>query len=567
MLKFQPSVTLFLMEDERYFEFDIKNITEAIASTDDDDEDYEDLSKEEQKLDDRLILLEIGAEVELFKGQKKRGVWIAATDKDARDNWVKHINNAIKLVSSGWTPPEPEAKAVSQPQEQKDLGHNHSHGDGHDHDHKPRFDIGTRVLCNTGMWSPGKVVAHNYTESDWGGKTVPYQVELDEGGLIFAPVDEDYVIRLDDGTPPPPIERQQDIPEESKTPVTVITGFLGAGKTTLVNYILTSKEHGMRIAVIENEFGAINIDKSLVQDNLNTKEDLITMQNGCICCTVRGDLINAMQQLAERREEIDAVIIETTGLADPGPVCVSFKTPQLSQHFRIDGVVCMVDAKYIESHLQETRADDAVNESAQQLGFADKILLNKVDLVSRDDVTRIKKTIKSVNGFAPIIETSQSKVPLERVIGIDAFDPTKLDDFNTEIAEEEECETDKSCCTAQGCTKVKKSVGNKRHDLSGVGSVGLTVDGVLSDQKFCDWLSNLVGDPDFAINLYRSKGVLNLDCDKERKWVFQGVHDNILCKPSPELWKAGEARTSKIVFIGRNLNKNALDAGFRACLA
>jgi len=311
------------------------------------------------------------------------------------------------------------------------------------------------VLCNTGMWSRGQVVALNYREDSWPeGKTVPYQVDLEEGGLIFAPYDEDMVIRLDDGTTPPPIEVEKVVDDADKTPVTVITGFLGAGKTTLVNYILTSKEHGMRIAIIENEFGAINIDEALVEDNLKTKEDLITMQNGCICCTVRGDLINALQQLAERRHEIDAVIIETTGLADPGPVCVTFKMPQLQNHFRVDGIVCLVDAQHIEKHLQEKREKGTVNESAQQLGFADKILLNKVDLVTRKDIQRIKQTMRQVNGFADVIETNQSKVPLDRILGIDAFNVERAVDINTEVLEPEpECEEDKKCCTSKGCKK------------------------------------------------------------------------------------------------------------------
>lgn len=528
LLKAWP-MTLFLMADERYLEVEIKAVVSVAAA------------------DATMFQLKVEAEHDLFKGKEKGSLWLAAEDAEARDMWVAEINAAMERFKQGW---EPEEEAAAEKGE-KDF---HSH-EGHDHSHagdKPRrFSVGTKVFCNTGVWSPGVVVALDYREDDWEeGKTAPYQVELKEGGLIFAPLDEDEVIRVDDGTPPPPVKREPVVDEASKTPVTVITGFLGAGKTTLVNYILTSKEHGMRIAIIENEFGAINIDQALVEDNVKTTEDLITMQNGCICCTVRGDLINAMQQLAERRDTIDAVIIETTGLADPGPVCVTFNMPQLKPHFRVDGIVCMVDAKFIESHLHETRAEGAVNESAQQLGFADKILLNKIDLVKRKDIVRIKNTIRHVNGFAEIIETSQSKIGLDRILGISAFDPMRLtEDFSIEIEME-------------GKAAKKKTPTSKKHDLTGVGSMGLTHEGVLSDDKFCQWLSALLEDEQFVLNLYRCKGVLCLDADPEYKWVFQGVHDNILCKSSKVKWRKGEKLENKIVFIGRDLNQRKIEGTF-----
>lgn len=589
LLKPQPAV-LYLMQDERYLEIEVSKIVKVVSVEEDEEKN---LCAEELSADLRLLRIDVEEENDLFKGQESKSVWLAAEDEAKRNTWKKELDAAIDRFKSGWTP-NLEQKSDNPTDH---IGHDHSndqnghaHGHAHGKDTSIRFKIGTKVLCNTGMWSPGKVVALNYREEDWPEEeTVPYQVELETGGLIFAPIDDDNVIRLDDGSPPPPITVEKEVDEASKTPVTVITGFLGAGKTTLVNYILTSKEHGMRIAIVENEFGAINIDQALVEDNVKTNEDLITMQNGCICCTVRGDLINAMQQLAERRDKIDAVIIETTGLADPGPVCVSFKMPQLSRHFRVDGIVCLVDSKYIESHLLEKRNKGAVNESAQQLGFADKILLNKVDLVSRRDIVRIKKTIRNVNGFAELIETTQSCVPLDRILGISAFDVDRMVDLSSEIIEDEtqpeDCETDKKCCTPTGCEKqqateeLKKAQGvgnnkaartnkkkkrrNMKHDLTGVGSIGLSYEGVISEMKFCQWLNGLLAKEGFALNLYRCKGVLCLDVDPSKKFVFQGVHDNIQCKASTVLWGPNEKKTNKVVFIGRGLDKTMIEKGFK----
>lgn len=596
ILKPDPAV-LYLMEDNRYFEIEIKNLKNVVTV---DDEGWQLtgwltswLSKQSNPADKRLLQLVLEEEEDLFKGKgkKEKTIWLAAREGE-RDMWKNKLMEAKARVAAGWKPPVKDEK--------KEI-HGHAHGpnDGHNHGHKKkqnkapkkkdgelRFAVGTSVLCNTGVWSPAKIVAHYYREDHWEeGKVAPYQAELVEGGLIFCPVDDDRVVRLNDGSPPPEIEVEEEVDDADKTPVTVITGFLGAGKTTLVNYILTSKDHGMRIAIIENEFGAINIDEALVEDNLKTKEDLITMDNGCICCTVRGDLINALQQLAERRDQVDAVIIETTGLADPGPVCVSFKMPQLQRHFRVDGIVCLVDAKHIEGHLKEKRQAGTVNESAQQLGFADKILLNKVDLVTRKDVKRIKKTIRSVNSFADIIETQQSKVPLKRILGIDCFDVERSVDINpdmlqqqVEALKQEACDTDKSCCTEKGCSKEEEMLQKKKqlesgggairkHDLSGVGSLGLFYEGVLSDDKFCAWLGSILQQEDFAMNLYRCKGVLCLDADTSCKWVFQGVHDNIVCKRSKKLWKKKEKKLNKIVFIGRNLDQDMLEKGFLSCKA
>ncbi|GMI39455.1 hypothetical protein TeGR_g11793 [Tetraparma gracilis] len=182
-----------------------------------------------------------------------------------------------------------------------------------------------------------------------------------------------------------------------KTPITVITGFLGAGKTTLVNYIL-KEQTTWKIAVLENEFGEVSIDDGLVAESMDSPEDLITMDNGCVCCSVRGDLIRTLGQLAKRRTDFDAIILETTGMADPAPIIYTIQTnPKMSDHFRIDSLVCLASAKHIEQHLDEVKPDGAVNESLQQVAFADKILLNKVDLVSEEEKENVKKRLKGIN--------------------------------------------------------------------------------------------------------------------------------------------------------------------------
>ena len=176
----------------------------------------------------------------------------------------------------------------------------------------------------------------------------------------------------------------------TRTPITVITGFLGAGKTTLVNYIL-KEQNKWKIAVLENEFGEVSIDDGLVAESMDSQEDLITMDNGCVCCSIRGDLVRTLGQLAQRRHEFDAIILETTGVADPAPIIYTIQTNlKLSEHFSIDSIVCLVDAKHITQHLDEIKPEGNVNEALQQVAFADRILLNKTDLVSDEEKNKVK---------------------------------------------------------------------------------------------------------------------------------------------------------------------------------
>lgn len=279
---------------------------------------------------------------------------------------------------------------------------------------KLRFAIGARVECNCGSWKAGTVVKHFYSQKSFPeGMCVPYQVQLDDKKLIFAPADEDRVIRAledADAFQGEDEDYMEEVKDEDKTPVTVITGFLGAGKTTLVNHILTNKEN-LKVCVIENEFGAVDIDTSLVKENLQVAEEIISLDNGCACCTVRGDLLKSLAALKDRRKDFDLILVETTGMANPAPVVATFtQNATMMNHFRVDGVICLVDCKYIKDHLNEVRKDDAINESVCQIAFADRVLLNKVDLVSKAELAELKETIYAINSFAEQVETERSKV-------------------------------------------------------------------------------------------------------------------------------------------------------------
>lgn len=296
-----------------------------------------------------------------------------------------------------------------------------------------RFAVGDRVECNMDGWALGVVVRHWYHEPSWPpGQVVPYQVKLDSGMTIFAPYDEEQCIR-----------KAQGILSYGKIPVTVLTGFLGAGKTTLLNYILRA-QHGKRYAVIENEVGAVPIDEMLVNEAVgkqSTTESITVLDNGCLCCTLRDDLVEALRSIVETVRQrldagvpnamIDGILIETTGIADPGPICKTFGLDaEVNAHCKIDGILTVVDAVHFLQQLERERPEDTVNEPAQQVAFADKVLLNKVDAV---DPARVRETIdaiRGVNTLVPIKECSLAKapdaVPLDELLSIDAFDATRL---------------------------------------------------------------------------------------------------------------------------------------------
>lgn len=328
---------------------------------------------------------------------------------------------------------------------------------------------------------------------------------------------------------------------EEKTPFTIVTGFLGAGKTTLINYILT-EQRSKRICVIENEYGEINIDEKLVGENMASKEDLIQMDNGCACCSIRGDLVRTLGGLVEKRKEFDAVLLETTGLADPAPIIATIKSNQwIDDNFAIDAVVCLADAKHVKGHLDEIKPDNAVNEAVQQIAFADRVLLNKVDLVSEAELAAIQQTLASINQFALIVTTQKSKCDLSQIIGIRAFNVDRCVDLDPNLFKP-----------------------SKVHDLSMVSSCGIAVEGFLDVPKFNMFMAELLQTR--AADLYRTKGVLSFAGQGDTKFVFQGVHEQINFGPAQTKWLPDEPRVSKIVFIGRNLDRTFLEDSIKNCI-
>jgi len=332
---------------------------------------------------------------------------------------------------------------------------------------------------------------------------------------------------------------------EDKTPITVITGFLGSGKTTLVNYIL-KEQNDWKIAVLENEFGEVSIDTGLVAESMDSPEDLITMDNGCVCCSVRGDLIRTLGQLAKRRKDFDAIILETTGMADPAPIIYTIQTnPKMSDHYKIDSLVCLADCKHIEQHLDEIKPEGNVNEALQQVAFADKILLNKLDLVNEEEKKRVKGRIRSINKFASIIETERSKAPLDKIL--------KVDGFNME-----------SILTVDPAFFDEDDTNKKTHNTALVQSVGISFKGNLHAQWFNMFMMDLLRDR--AEDLYRTKGLLSFHGQGDTKFVFQGVHEQINFGPSQKPWAADEERINKFVFIGKKLDRAELTKSLMECL-
>ena len=312
-------------------------------------------------------------------------------------------------------------------------------------------------------------------------------------------------------------------------PVTVLTGYLGAGKTTLLNHILT-QEHGKKVAVIVNEFGEVGIDNQLIID---ADEEIFEMNNGCICCTVRGDLIRIINNLMKRRDQFDHIVIETTGLVDPAPVIQTFFVDEdMRDKLLLDAVVTVVDAKHVWQHWD-------AEEVQEQIAFADIVLLNKTDLVTAEELAELEKRIRVINAIAKIHHTHNAELEIDALLGVKAFDLNRALEIEPDFL----------------------SVHVHEHDPS-VKSIAIVESGAVDGDKFSDWIGELLRTQ--GTDIFRTKGILNM-AGENKRFVFQGVHmlfDGKLDRP----WKATETPKNELVFIGRNLNATQLTEDFRKCL-
>jgi G3E family GTPase len=343
-----------------------------------------------------------------------------------------------------------------------------------------------------------------------------------------------------------------------KIPVTVLTGYLGAGKTTLLNRIL-SEPHGKKYAVIVNEFGEIGIDNDLV---VGADEEVFEMNNGCICCTVRGDLVRILDGLMRRKGKFDAIIVETTGLADPAPVAQTFFIDEnVGRKTKLDAVVTVADAKWLNDRLKD--APEAKN----QIAFADVILINKTDLVSPEQLGEIEARIRGINPYAKLHKTQRAQIPLNEVLDRNAFDLDRILDIEPEFLEGADDGHDHDHHHGHDHDHhhdhADHSGGLKHYHDEDMQSLSLSTEQPLNPDKFFPWVQNLVQTE--GPNILRSKGILSFKNDDER-FVFQGVH-MILDGDHQRPWDEHEKRVSRIVFIGRNLPEGKIREGFEGCIA
>lgn len=337
-----------------------------------------------------------------------------------------------------------------------------------------------------------------------------------------------------------------------KIPVTVLTGYLGAGKTTLLNRIL-SEDHGKKYAVIVNEFGEIGIDNDLI---VGADEEVFEMNNGCVCCTVRGDLVRIIEGLMRRKGKFDAIIVETTGLADPAPVAQTFFVDEdVQKNARLDAVVTVADAKWLSDRLKD--APEAKN----QIAFADVIVLNKTDLVSKAELAEVEARIRGINPYAKLHRTERCQVGIADVLERGAFDLDRILEIEPSFLE-----------VGDDHDHDHHGHGHDHHHDHGHGlkhyhdedmqSMSLRTDKPVDPSKFMPWLQNLVQTE--GQKILRSKGIMAFQDDDDR-YVFQGVH-MMLEGDHQRKWKDGEARESRLVFIGRELPQEAIRDGFESCI-
>ncbi|KAK9849515.1 hypothetical protein WJX84_008057 [Apatococcus fuscideae] len=389
---------------------------------------------------------------------------------------------------------------------------------------------------------------------------------------------------------------------DDRIPVTIITGFLGSGKTTLLNHILTAN-HGKRIAVIENEFGEIDIDSELVtaRDTLSDGEQQIMMlNNGCLCCTVRDDLVKMLGELVQRRDQFDRIVVETTGLANPAPIIQTFILDQdTSDKLNLDGVVTLVDSKHVEQHLDDKKAEGDVNEALEQIAYADRIIMNKTDLTSDSELRQLESRIRTINDMAQIKRATKANVSTDWVLGVGGFDLKRYeeeaeaarhsshhdhshdhhDHGHAHATHSHDHSHDHSSDGHAHEAEHAHAHAEHSHDHSGhdhsshdhhhhdhhhddrINSLSLLVDGDLHLEAVNLWMGTLI---DFCKeDLFRYKGILSI-AGWEDKFIFQGVH-MVFEGCAGKNWEPNEKRQSKMVFIGRDLNKEVIREGFEKC--
>ncbi len=317
-----------------------------------------------------------------------------------------------------------------------------------------------------------------------------------------------------------------------QTPVTVLTGYLGSGKTTLLNRIL-SETHSGCYAVIVNEFGEVGVDNDLI---VNADEEIFEMNNGCICCTVRGDLIRILNGLMRRSRGFDGILVETTGLADPAPLAQTFFVDdEVRRRTKLDAIITVTDAKHL------LREIDRAPEAQEQLAFADVILLNKTDLVNTTQLAQVQSRIAGINPYATLHHTERCNVDLSKVLGKDAFNLDRILELEPGFLNEAH---------------------QHEHDDK-IASVSLTAEQPMSPDRFVPWIEFVV--QRFGSDILRMKGIVAMKGDDQR-FVIQGVH--MLVEGAHQRpWKPAEKRESRLVFIGRNLPRLLLQEGFKACRA
>ncbi len=355
------------------------------------------------------------------------------------------------------------------------------------------------------------------------------------------------------------------------TPVTVLTGYLGAGKTTLLNRILT-EAHGKKYAVIVNEFGEIGIDNDLI---VESDEEIYEMNNGCVCCTVRGDLIRVVEGLMRRPGRFDGIIVETTGLADPVPVAQTFfMDDDVKAKTRLDAVVALVDAKHLPLRLKDSR------EAEDQIAFADVVLVNKTDLVTKEELRDIEATVRAINPTAQIYRTKRSDIDLTKVLDRGAFDLKRVLEDDPHFLDAHDHDHDHDHVHDENCghdhhhhdhhdhdhhhhdhDHHHHSATSPIHDVT-VTSVSLR-GGEMEPEKFFPWIDKLTQTQ--GPDILRLKGIIAFKGDADR-YVVQGVH-MIVEGDHQRPWKDGEKHESRLVFIGRKLKQAELQAGFDACKA